>query len=87
MPQQTTQVPFKSLAAPEGSSAEYREGWQAAEEWIRHGGPVTSQDLHPNVMPGGMTEEQSAGFRSRILKALDPENGKVLTLRPRATRA
>ena len=87
MSQTATQAAFESLPPHEGCSPGYREGWDAAEEWIRHGGPVTSQDLQPNVMPGGMTAEQTAGFRSRILKALDPENGKVLAFRPRATCA
>ncbi len=86
MSQNTPRAPFQSLPAPEGSSAGYREGWEAAEEWIRCGGPVTSEHLHPDVMPGAMTEQQTAGFRSRILKALDPENGKVLPFQPRAAR-
>lgn len=87
MPQNATQSTFTSLPPHEGCSAGFREGWEATEEWIRCGEPITAEHLHPDVMPGAMTEEQTAGFRSRILKALDSENGKVLAFRPRAARA
>lgn len=80
---QTEPKNVTSLPPLEGCSAGYREGWEAAEEWIRCGGPVTQEGLHPEVMPGGMTTDQTAGFRARIMKELEPESGQVLTFRPR----
>lgn len=72
-----------SIQAPAGCSAEYREGWEAAEEWIRCGEPVTAEHLHAEVMPGGMTPDQTAGFRARIMRELEPDSGQVLSFRPR----
>ena len=87
MPQGANEAAFQSLAPYEGCSTEYREGWEAAEEWIRYGGPIDASDLDPRVMPGGMTAEQTSGFRARILKALHPDSGQVLPFRSRAARA
>lgn len=71
------------LPPPEGCSTGYREGWEGAEEWIRCGEPVTAEHLHPEVMPGGMTPDQTAGFRARIMRELEPDSGQVLTFRGR----
>jgi hypothetical protein len=73
----------QTLPPPERCTTEFAEGWEAAEEWIRYGGPVTAEDLNPEVMPGGMTAEQTSGFRARILKELEPESGHVLAFKPR----
>jgi hypothetical protein len=83
--QKPTDTP--TLPPPAGCSTEYRDGWEAAEDWIRCGEPVSSLDLHPEVMPGGMTPEQTAGFRARILKELEPESGQVLSFRRRTRPA
>ena len=73
----------QTLLPPDGSTPEFAEGWDAAEDWIRYGGPVSSLDLHPEMMPAGMTSEQTAGFRARIMRELEPESGQVLSFRSR----
>ena len=73
----------QALVPPEGCTTEFAEGWEAAEEWIRYGEPVTVEHLHPEVMPGGMTAGQTSGFRARILKELEPDSGQMLAFKPR----